>query len=238
MTSESELIIPGHIAFIMDGNGRWAKQAGKLRSFGHDMGAENLRRVMEYCADFGVRVITAYVLSTENWNRPKSELDFLMRLIRRKGPGLIEELNELGVQVLHAGSRKGVSSDVLKIIDDGVERTKNNTDYVAVIAFNYGGRQEMLDATARIIADGLKPAEVTEEVFRSYLYCGNLPYPDILVRTGGEKRLSNFLLWQTANSVFYSTDVPWPEFGKSELLEAIQQYTEIKRAERRPETVE
>ena len=231
MTSNSDLLIPGHIAFIMDGNGRWAKQSGKLRSFGHDMGADNLRRVMEYCADFGVRIITAYVLSTENWNRPKSELDFLMRLIRRKGPNLIEELNELGVRVLHAGSRKGVSSDVLKIIDDGVERTKDNTDHVAVIAFNYGGRQEMLDATARIMADGRDPDEITEELFRSYLYCGDLPYPDVLVRTGGEKRLSNFLLWQTANSVFYTTEVPWPEFGKEELLEAIQLYTEIKRVE-------
>jgi undecaprenyl diphosphate synthase len=100
-----------------------------------------------------------------------------------------------------------------------------------VIAFNYGGRQEMLDATAAILADGLKPEDVTEEVFRSYLYCGDLPYPDVLVRTGGEKRLSNFLLWQTANCVFYATEVPWPEFGKAELLEAIQLYTEIKRVE-------
>lgn len=228
MKSSSNLTIPKHVAFIMDGNGRWARRRKRPRVFGHMRGVDHLRNVMEWCADLDIRVITAYVFSTENWNRPKAEVDALMEVIRKRGPYLARELHEQGMQIRHLGSRERVPADVLEVIDDSVELTRDNKDYFANIAYNYGGRREIVDATKRIINAKLKPEEVTEEVVSRYMYSGgDLPDPDLLIRTGGESRLSNFLLWQTTNCIFHVTPVLWPDFGKDDLLKAIELFNQV-----------
>lgn len=219
------LKIPTHIAIIMDGNGRWAKARGLPRLAGHRAGTENLRRVIEACADLGVRILTIYAFSTENWRRPLEEVHGLFGLLEEMIDRELDNLDRNGVQIRHLGSLKGVPERLQQKIRMAIERTKGNSRLILCVAFNYGGRQEIVEAVRRIIADGIPPEAVDESLISRYLYTAGLPDPDLIIRTSGEMRLSNFLLWQAAYAEFYVTPVYWPDFNREELLKAIEAYS-------------
>lgn len=221
--------IPRHIAIIMDGNGRWAKARGLPRTEGHRQGKENLRRVLEACVEFGVEILTIYAFSTENWERPPSEVRALMSILNLVLDQEVRKLHKNGVQVRHIGKMDGVDENLQKKILQACDYTKDNTKLILNVAFNYGGRDEIVQAVQHIIADGVPAQEVTQELIDRYLYTGGLPDPDLIIRTSGEFRLSNFLLWQGAYSEYYSTPVFWPDFDKTELLKAIWEYSRRRR---------
>ncbi len=212
---------PTHIAIIMDGNGRWAKQRGLPRLAGHRAGTENLRRVIRACVEFGVKVLTIYAFSTENWGRPEAEVKGLMMILRDVIDRELKELHEEGVQLRHLGDLSGVEADLQRKVLDAVELTKNNDRLILNVAFNYGGRAEIIHAIQEIVRHNHQPEEITEELVNCYLYTGQLPDPDLIVRTSGELRLSNFLIWQGAYAEYYFADVYWPDFGKEELRKAL-----------------
>lgn len=217
--------IPRHIAIIMDGNGRWAKKRGMPRLFGHRAGVENLRTVIRACVEFGVKYLTIYAFSTENWGRPQDEVMGLQKLFHEAFTNEFLELHKEGVRIIHLGQREGIPQDLLDEIDEAVERSKNNDRLVLSVALNYGSRNEMMHAVRRMIADGLKPEDVNESRISEYLFTSGLPDPDLVIRTSGEQRLSNFLLYQTAYSEWEFPDTLWPDFGKDQLLEAIYEYS-------------
>ncbi len=216
--------IPRHIGIIMDGNGRWAKARGLPRMAGHRAGTQNIRRVLQACLDYGVEVLTIYAFSTENWQRPRPEVEGLMRLLSLTIRKQLRELNEQGVQLRHCGRLEGVEERLRRRIEDAVERTRHNDRMILNVAFNYGGRMEILDAVRGLIRDGVPPEAVDEHVFSNYLYTAGLPDPDLIIRTSGEYRLSNFLIWQAAYAEFYITPVYWPDFDRGELTKAIRDY--------------
>jgi undecaprenyl diphosphate synthase len=217
-------IIPRHIGVIMDGNGRWAQSRGLPRAAGHRQGKENLRRILEACVDFGIEVITVYAFSTENWERPTTEVNILLSLLNIGLDQEVKKLHKNGVQVRHIGNMDRISPRLQKKIRKACEHTKDNDKLIFNIAFNYGGRSEIVDAMKHIIADGIAPEDISEELVSRYLYTSELPDPDMIIRTGGEFRLSNFLLWQAAYSEYYSTPVYWPDFDSEELLKALWEY--------------
>lgn len=221
--------VPHHVAIIMDGNGRWAQARGLPRLAGHQAGTENLKRVLQAASDFGVQVLTIYAFSTENWARPEDEVKGLMGLLVQYVRRELNSLHQNGVQVRHCGRLDGVSDDIVREIVRAVERTKNNSKIILNVAFNYGGRAEILDAVRRIIADGVDPDGITESLFGQYLYSGNIPDPDLIIRTAGEMRLSNFLIWQAAYAEYYSTPVFWPDFDEGELYKALAEYARRER---------
>jgi undecaprenyl diphosphate synthase len=221
--------VPTHIAIIMDGNGRWAKQRGLPRFMGHREGSEAVRRIIKACGDFGVRYLTLYTFSTENWQRPAREIAELMRLLGRLLVQKERELQEHNVRVRAIGRIKDLPEDNQQKLARLIERTRTNTGVTLTISLSYGGRSEIVDACRRVIRAGLKPAEVTEQTFPQYLYDPELPDVDLVVRTAGEKRLSNFLLWQAAYAEYYFSDALWPEFNKERLLEAITDYSRRER---------
>lgn len=225
MTEAAALVrVPRHVAIIMDGNGRWAKARGQPRLAGHRAGTRNIRRVLRACASCGVEVLTIYAFSTENWGRPSAEVRGLMRLLEQ---ALIEQLAELhaeGVQIRHSGSLERVSESLSKAIQEALELTKDNQRIILNVAFNYGGRAEIMNAVRRIIADGVAAEEVNEDLFTSYLHTAGLPDPDLIIRTAGEMRLSNFLIWQGAYAEYYSTPTYWPDFDQEELRKALEAY--------------
>lgn len=216
--------IPRHVGIIMDGNGRWARQHGLPRLAGHRAGTQNIRRVLRACMDYGIQVLTVYAFSTENWQRPQTEVDGLMRLISLSIRKQLNELDAQGVQIRHCGRTEGIHPRLLRRIEEAVERTKHNNRIILNVAFNYGGRAEILDAVRAIIRDGVRPEEVTEELFCRYLYTAGLPDPDLIIRTSGEYRLSNFLIWQAAYAEIYVTPVYWPDFNREELKKALRDY--------------
>lgn len=218
--------IPHHVGIVMDGNGRWAQQRGQPRVFGHRAGTENIRRVLEASGNFGIKVLTIYAFSTENWNRPPAEVRALMQLLSRTIRDQLQELHENGVQIRHSGSLIGISDTLKRQIAEALELTRNNDRIILNVAFNYGGRAEIIDAVQRIIADGLRPDQVTEDMFSHYLYTQDLPDPDLIIRTGGEYRLSNFLIWQAAYAEYYATPTYWPDFDENELRQALVVYAE------------
>ncbi|MGC8873917.1 MAG: isoprenyl transferase [Chloroflexia bacterium] len=215
---------PRHIAIIMDGNGRWAHKRGLPRLAGHRAGTENIRRIVQACVEEGIEVLTLYAFSTENWRRPQEEVQGLLGLLNEVIERETDELHRNGVRVCHIGRLEGLPEPLQAKIRWAVERTRDNTRMILNVAFNYGGRAEIVDACRRAIAAGLAPEEVTEERFASFLYTAGCPDPDLVIRTAGEMRLSNFLIWQSAYSEFYSTPVLWPDFGKEDLQAAIQAY--------------
>jgi undecaprenyl diphosphate synthase len=221
--------IPYHLAIIMDGNGRWAQARGKPRLFGHRAGTENLRRILRACKDFGVKVLTVYAFSTENWRRPAEEVNGLMTILDQYIVREMKNLHAEGVQIRHLGQLDGVASQLQKKIKQAIELTQHNTTLILNIAFNYGGRQEILDAVRALIADNIAPEDVDEALFSRYLYTGDLPDPDMIIRTGGEARISNFLLWQCAYAELYSTQVYWPDFDEKELRQALEHYARRER---------
>lgn len=216
------LKIPNHIAIIMDGNGRWAKAKGRPRTFGHKAGADTLRKILTSAGELGVKYLTVYAFSTENWKRAKEEVDTLMFLFKTYLKTEKKTLMKNNVRLLVSGRKENVSEDLLEEIKKVEEETKNNTGITLNIAFNYGGRAEIVDAINRIIeAD---ENNVTEEIVSKYLY-NNLPDPELVIRTSGEFRISNFLLWQIAYSEIYVTDVLWPDFDEKELIKGIESYS-------------
>ncbi len=225
----SEVIVPTHVAIIMDGNGRWARQRRLPRQAGHRAGVENLRRVIEACTEFGIKILTIYAFSTENWGRPETEVRGLMRIFRRV---LDQELNELhgqGVCLHHLGDLGGIDPGLQQKVLHAIELTKNNDRLILNVAFNYGGRAEILHAIKEMIADNVSADDVTEQLFSSYLFTNGLPDPDLVIRTSGELRVSNFLIWQAAYAEFYAAPEYWPDFGREQLYEALVAYSQRER---------
>ncbi|WP_448820508.1 isoprenyl transferase [Cetobacterium sp.] len=220
------LRVPSHIAIIMDGNGRWAKKRGMPRTYGHKAGADTLRKILTYCGELGVKYLTVYAFSTENWKRAKEEVDALMFLFKTYLKNEKKLLMKNNVKFLVSGRREGVSQDLLAEINRLEEATKGNTGITLNIAFNYGGRAELVDAIKEIIKHDEK--EITEEIVEKYLY-NQLPDPELLIRTSGEMRISNFLLWQIAYSEIYVTETYWPDFDRDELIKAIESYQKRER---------
>ncbi len=220
--------VPQHIAIILDGNGRWAKSKGMPRNYGHAQGSKNVERICEEAWRMGIKYLTVYAFSTENWNRPQSEVNALMALLRNYMKTCLKtaEKNDMKIRVI--GNLAPLDDDIKSRIHELVESSKNNNGLNFTIALNYGSRDEMTRAVRRMAADctaGKLAADVIDEkVFASYLDTCELPDPDLLIRTSGEQRLSNYLLWQLAYSEFYFTDVLWPDFTKEELVRAIEQY--------------
>lgn len=223
------LRIPNHLGIVMDGNGRWAKARGLPRLAGHRAGTENIRPILRACVDYGIKVLTIYAFSTENWRRPEAEISGLMTLLSEFIRQEVEELHSKGVQLRHSGHLVGLSKDRQAQIRDALELTKNNDRIVLNVAFNYGGRAEILDAIRRLIVDGVTPEEINEALVNQYLYTAGLHDPDLIVRTGGEMRISNFLIWQAAYAEYYSTPTNWPDFDEDELLQAIEAYSQRER---------
>ncbi len=219
---------PRHIAIIMDGNGRWAKSRGRPRVFGHQAGVKTVRRIVEDASEMGVKCLTLYSFSTENWSRPKAEIAALFGLLRKYVQDDLATLNKRNVRVRILGSRVGLKPDMLALLDKVEETTKGNTDFSLNIAFNYGGRDEILRA-ARAFAQDVEAGkadvgELCDAKFETYLDSIGLPDPDLVIRTSGEKRISNFLLWQAAYAEFVFTDVLWPDFSKHDLQAAIESF--------------
>jgi undecaprenyl diphosphate synthase len=221
--------MPAHVAIIMDGNGRWAKARRRPRVFGHTEGVKTVRKIVEGASEIGVKCLTLYSFSTENWTRPKAEIAALFSLLRQYVESDLATLHEKNVRVRILGSRSGLTSDLLELIKRVEETTQNNTAFNLNIAFNYGGRDELLRAAARAVADGQDLAEITESGFAAYLDTAGLPDADLVIRTSGEKRISNFLLWQAAYAEFVFTDVLWPDFDVSDLEAAISDFNRRER---------
>ena len=220
--------IPQHIAIIMDGNGRWAKAQGKIRTYGHQAGAETLKKIVRAADKIGIKVISAYAVSTENWKRPVTEVNFIMELLSRYLTNEIDEFKENNVQVRFIGSQEGLPEIVRQKMAHAVAETKDNTGIILNLAINYGGQAEILQAVKRIARDtaagSIAVDEITNEVFERYLYTDGLPAPDLLIRPGGDLRISNFLLWQIAYAEIWTTDVYWPDFSEEHLLQAIRAF--------------
>jgi len=224
--------MPVHVAIIMDGNGRWATERGLPRREGHRQGVETVRDTVRNCNALGIKVLTLFAFSTENWQRPDWEVSYLMSLPEKYFESELPELIRKNVQVRMIGDRKKLPRQVLKVIDDGAVATKGNSGMVLNFALNYGSRAEILLAVNRLVAEataGKTLKKVTEKKLSSYLYTVDLPDPDLLIRTSGEQRISNFLLWQLAYSELYFTEVYWPDFDKAELFKAVAVYQQRKR---------
>lgn len=217
--------LPQHVAIIMDGNGRWAKQRGLSRLEGHEAGTDKVRQVIEVLAGYGIKYLTLYAFSTENWHRPKTEVRGLFRILSRAIDREIPELHRQGIQIRHIGNLEGLSTRLRSHIQKAIELTRKNDGMILGIAFNYGGRDEILEAVRRLVAEGVYPLSVDEALFSNYLYTVGLPDPDLIIRTGGEMRVSNFLLWQGAYSEYYFTNTFWPDFGKEEIEKAFHAYS-------------
>lgn len=220
--------VPKHIAIILDGNGRWAKAKGMPRNYGHVQGSKNVERICETAYKMGVKYLTVYAFSTENWNRPDSEVKALMKLLRDYMKTCIKTANKNRMKVRVLGDKTGLDEDIRTRIEQLEEASKDNDGLNFQIAINYGSRDEMIRAMRRMAKDcvegKLMPQEICEDVFEGYLDTHDIPDPDLLIRTSGEIRLSNYLLWQLAYTEFYFTDVLWPDFSKEELEKAIEYY--------------
>jgi len=208
----------------MDGNGRWANRRGLPRLAGHHAGTENVRRITIACADAGVDVLTIYAFSTENWRRPADEVFGLMRLLAQRIDQEAAELHRNNVRIRHMGELEGIQRRLADRVRAAVELTRNNTGLILNVAFNYGGRREIARAVQRIVAEGVAPDDITEEVIDHHLDTAGLPDLDLVIRTGGEMRLSNFLLWQAAYAEYYATPICWPDFGRAELYGAFAEF--------------
>jgi undecaprenyl diphosphate synthase len=221
---------PQHVAIIMDGNGRWAKKRHLPRLVGHNAGSENIRPVVKIFANYGVKYLTLYMFSTENWNRPRPEVAGLLSLLGRKIDQETQAFHQENIRLIHLGRLDRLSRKLREKVKAAVELTKNNTGLTLCLAFDYGGRDEIVQAARRIADAGIPGNNIDESVVAQYLYNPNIPDPDLVIRTAGESRLSNFLIWQTAYSEFYFTPVLWPDFGLKDVEEALSEY---KRRQRR-----
>lgn len=216
--------VPAHVAVIMDGNGRWAKMRHLPRVIGHQAGMKALERTIDNAKDLGIRYFSVYAFSTENWKRAHSEVQGLMGLFRYYLKGKIKQMHERNARVRFAGRMDVFPDDILEIVRSAEELTKNNTDIDVIFCTNYGGRQEILDAVEKLIASG-HTGRLDESSFRGCLYLPDVPDPDLIIRTGGEYRTSNFWLWESAYSELYFTDTYWPDFGRDDLVGALESYS-------------
>ena len=221
--------IPVHVGIIMDGNGRWAQERGKPRSAGHRAGVENIRRVLQASARFGVKVLTIYAFSTENWERPRSEVRVLMNLLAQALRREVPELHRNGVQLRHIGRLDRIPERSRQGVLDAIALTKQNDRVILNVAFNYGGRTEIVDAVRRIVEEGVPAERIDEELLSQYMYTAGLPDADLIIRTGGEFRLSNFLLWQAWYAEYYSTPAYWPDFDEVEYYKALAVFSQRSR---------
>lgn len=216
--------VPQHVAMIMDGNGRWALSRGLPRLVGHKAGTENLRRVIRTSVEFGIKYLTIYAFSTENWGRPPEEVKGLMYILEDVIDRELKELHKEGVQLRHIGRLERLAPSLQEKVLDAIEITKNNDRLVLNVAFNYGGRDEIVNAIQNIMKDGILPEDVTDELVSRYLYTAGVPDPDLIIRTSGELRVSNFLIWQAAYSEWYVTPTFWPDFDREEYRRALESF--------------
>jgi undecaprenyl diphosphate synthase len=220
---------PYHVGIIMDGNGRWARERGKNRLEGHRAGTQNLRRILESSVEFGVQMLTIYAFSTENWKRPPLEVLGLMRILEDVIDRELQELHKNGVQLRHLGQLERLKPSIRDKVVSGIELTKDNDRLILNVAFNYGGRAEIVRAVRNMIRDNVKPDEVSEDLLSHYMYTGSSPDPDLIIRTSGEFRTSNFLIWQAAYAEYYFTPTYWPDFGKDEYYQALLAFSQRER---------
>lgn len=218
-----------HIAIIMDGNRRWAKAHNLPTAAGHKKGVESLRTITRACNDFGIKYLTVYAFSTENWNRKKEEVDFLMDLVAVTLKNELDDMHKEGVKISFIGDSSKLSDKLQKVTLSAQEKTKNNSGVNLQIALNYGARDEITNAVKQIISEGINADDITQEIISSHLYTTNIPDPDILIRTGGEKRISNYLLWQIAYSEIIVVDEFWPEFDKKCFENCLDEYSKRQR---------
>ncbi len=216
--------VPQHVAIIMDGNGRWAAERGLARVEGHERGTDNIRRITHTAGKVGIQYLTLWAFSTENWRRPADEVSGILRILGEAIERETEELHRQGAQLRHIGSLDGLSPSLRQAVLNAIELTKHNNKLVLTLAFNYGGRQEILHAVRRLLDDGVSPDDLDEHVFARHLYTQDLPDPDLIIRTSGEHRLSNFLIWQGAYAELFFTRKYWPDFGPEDLEEAVADY--------------
>ncbi len=221
--------IPVHIGIIMDGNGRWARRQGQPRTFGHRAGVENIRRVLTAAARFGIRYMTVYAFSTENWGRPQSEVQTLLNLLGQALKKEVHELHKNGAKLCHLGKLDRLPPILQEGVLEAIELTKNNDRITLNVAFDYGGKQEIVDAVKAIIKSGIPADAITPETISQHLYTAGQPDPDMIIRTAGEMRLSNFLLWQASYAEFYSTPTYWPDFDEVELYKALLAFNQRER---------
>ena len=221
--------VPKHVAIIMDGNGRWAKQRGLSRQQGHRAGTENIRRIIQAFGERGVEVLTLYAFSTENWSRPRREVNALMRLIPRVIDRELKELHRNGVRLVHVGDMGPLDERLRRRVEDAIELTQDNDRMTVALAFNYGGRAEIVEAMRRIAMERLPAEQIDEALVSSHLYTAGLPEVDLLIRTAGDMRISNFLLWQSAYAELYFTPTLWPDFDEGEIERALQAYAQRER---------
>jgi undecaprenyl diphosphate synthase len=220
---------PTHVAIIMDGNGRWAKQRGLSRMEGHEAGTENIRRILSRAAELGIGYLTLWAFSTENWRRPAEEVEGLMRILGSAIDSETAELHRQGAQLRHIGDLEALQPDLRQSVLEAIELTKDNSRIVLTLAFNYGGRQELVHAICNMLRDGIDPDSVDDATVQRYLYMPDLPDADLIVRTSGEWRLSNFLLWQSAFSELHFTPKLWPDFGPEDLDAAVLDFSQRER---------
>jgi len=220
---------PRHVAIIMDGNGRWAQARGLPRIAGHRAGTDNLRTIIRASAEFGIDYLTFYAFSTENWSRPRAEISGLMHILSDVIDRELDELNEEGARMLHIGHLDGLSDTLQKKVSQAIDLTKDNQRINIVLAFNYGGRDEIVHAIKKMLADGVKPEDVDDALVSHYMFTKDIPDPDLVIRTSGEQRTSNFLTWQTVYSEWYFSPVYWPDFNKEELQKALEDYASRQR---------
>jgi undecaprenyl diphosphate synthase len=216
--------VPRHVAVIMDGNGRWAEARGRPRMEGHRAGLDSLQDILQTFGERGVDYVTLYAFSTENWGRPLDEIEGLMELLADAIERQTGSLHSRGVRILHLGRMDRLDGDLARSIEKTVALTKDNTGLTLSVAFDYGGRDELLETIKEIVRQGHRPEDIDEDLVNRYLYTAQVPDPDLLIRTGGEMRLSNFLLWQAAYTEFYSTKVLWPDFGPADVHSALDAY--------------
>jgi len=220
--------LPRHIAIIMDGNGRWAKKRNLERIVGHQKGIESAREIVKFCHEIGIKVLTLYAFSIENWKRPKKEVQALMNLLKRYIQQESKELLKNNIQLRAIGNIEDMPSSVIQVLNQAIEKTKQCTGMIVNLALSYGGRDEIIRAIQNIVKDikegNLKEEEITEAVFSRYLFTKDLPDPDLLIRTSGEMRLSNFLLWQMAYTEIYVTEILWPDFKREDMIRALINY--------------
>jgi len=225
--------LPNHVAIIMDGNGRWAKLRGKLRTFGHENGAKSVKEVVEASAEIGIENLTLYAFSTENWNRPKIEVQTLMRLLTSSIRREMASLHKNNIKLTAIGMLDTLPSNVHKELTEVIEKTKNNNRMTLTIALSYGSREEIINTikeiSIKVKNNVISPEKIDESIINEHLYTQNLPDVDLLIRTSGEQRISNFLLWQIAYAELYFTDILWPDFKKQDLYDAIIEYQKRER---------
>lgn len=227
--STSSSNVPNHVAIIMDGNGRWAQKRGLPRIRGHEAGTENIRRITVRAGELGISYLTLWAFSTENWSRPDDEVEGILRILAETIPREREELHRRGARIRHIGSLEGLNPELVEEIEETVRLTAGNTGINLTLAFNYSGRAEILETTRRIIASGIRPEELTAERYEEFLFTAGIPDPDLIIRTSGEQRISNFFLWQSAFSEWTFPPVLWPDYSEHDLESAVAEYAHRER---------